>query len=236
MQVDAELISSENFNIKFKNYLRDFYIYQFKERGSDFKIRGTKDVYKRQGLKPTAIIIDDNWQKQYGTAMPDLDKWPTLCEFAEQEHQKGRKVVLWFKCWSAEGLDADECLSVWSQPVAADPTSPKYQERLKRTIYKLLSSEDGCYNCDGFKIDFANCLPVGVPVQAHEPGVYGVETVSYTHLDVYKRQAEPSFIPPRPKMEATIISAARAHAIFLFCRCFMTNLHSWQTFALCHCF
>ena len=43
MPVDAELISSENFNIKFKNYLRDFYIYQFKERGSDFKIRGTND-------------------------------------------------------------------------------------------------------------------------------------------------------------------------------------------------
>ena len=61
--------------------------------------------------------------------------------------------------------------------MAADPTSPKYQERLKRTIYKLLSSEDGCYNCDGFKIDFANCLPVGVPVQAHEPGVYGVEMI-----------------------------------------------------------
>ena len=129
------------------------------------------------GLKPTAIIIDDKWQKQYGTALPDLDKWPNLREFAEQEHQKGRKVVLWFKCWSAEGLDSDECLSVWSQPVAADPTSPKYQERLKRTIYKLLSSEDGCYNCDGFKIDFANCLPVGVPVQAHEPGVYGVEMI-----------------------------------------------------------
>lgn len=43
MAVDAEFIGSEGFNIKFKNYLRDFYIYQFKERGSDFKVRGTND-------------------------------------------------------------------------------------------------------------------------------------------------------------------------------------------------
>lgn len=43
MAVDAELISSEGFNLKFKNYLRDFFIYQFKERGSDFKVKGTND-------------------------------------------------------------------------------------------------------------------------------------------------------------------------------------------------
>ncbi len=43
MAVDAELIGSEGFNLKFKNYLRDFFIYQFKERGSDFKVKGTND-------------------------------------------------------------------------------------------------------------------------------------------------------------------------------------------------
>ena len=43
MAADAELISSEGFNLKFKNYLRDFFIYQFKERGSDFKVKGTND-------------------------------------------------------------------------------------------------------------------------------------------------------------------------------------------------
>lgn len=43
MAVDAELIGSEGFNLKFKNYLRDFYIYQFKERGSDFKVKGTNN-------------------------------------------------------------------------------------------------------------------------------------------------------------------------------------------------
>lgn len=43
MAVDAELISSEGFNLKFKNYLRDFFVYQFKEKGSDFKAKGKND-------------------------------------------------------------------------------------------------------------------------------------------------------------------------------------------------
>ena len=43
MAADSELISTENFNLKFKNYLRDFYVYQFKERGTDFKARGITD-------------------------------------------------------------------------------------------------------------------------------------------------------------------------------------------------
>lgn len=41
MSSDAEFISSGNFNTKFKNYLRDFYIYQFKDRGTDFYDKGS---------------------------------------------------------------------------------------------------------------------------------------------------------------------------------------------------
>lgn len=54
MAVDAELISSEGFNLKFKNYLRDFYIYQFKEKGSDFRAKGNKS-------KVNKIIIDSTF-------------------------------------------------------------------------------------------------------------------------------------------------------------------------------
>ena len=46
---------------------------------------------------------------------------------------------------------------------------------MKETIRRLLSDEAGCYNCDGFKIDFANCMPLGKYVQTHEEGVCGVE-------------------------------------------------------------
>lgn len=54
MAADAELIGSEGFNLKFKNYLRDFYIYQFKEKGSDFRAKGNKS-------KVNKIIIDSTF-------------------------------------------------------------------------------------------------------------------------------------------------------------------------------
>lgn len=127
------------------------------------------------GLKPAAVIIDDKWQKSYGEALPDPGKWPDFRRFVDEQHEKGRKVVLWFKSWNCEGLPADECVSIWSQPLGADPTNPKYQERLRQTLYKLLSADAGCYNCDGFKIDFANCMPLGKNLRIHEPGVYGIE-------------------------------------------------------------
>jgi len=127
------------------------------------------------GLQPTVIIIDDKWQGRYGESLPDPAKWPDLRAFADREHAKGRKVLLWFKTWNTEGLDADECVTLWSQPLGADPTSPKYRKRMERTIRLLLSDEAGCYNCDGFKIDFANCMPLGAGLRTFEPGVYGVE-------------------------------------------------------------
>ncbi|MEG0693218.1 MAG: hypothetical protein RR444_09090 [Oscillospiraceae bacterium] len=137
-------------------------------------------------LEPTAIIIDDKWQKEYGVALPDEDKWPNLREFTEQEHKKGRKVVLWFKSWSCEGLPADECLTLWSQPVGADPTNPRYINRMEQTIRKLLSDEEGCYNCDGFKIDFADCFPKGKGVCAYEKGIYGIELVKRLLMLLYR--------------------------------------------------
>ena len=128
-----------------------------------------------KNLHPTALIIDDKWQKYYGEALPDPEKWPDLRAFVEREHAKGRKVVLWFKTWSGEGLDADECVDLYCHPYCADPTSPKYQARMRETIRILLSDEEGCYNCDGFKIDFANCMPFGRTAHAAESSVYGVE-------------------------------------------------------------
>ena len=137
-------------------------------------------------LHPTALIIDDKWQKYYGEALPDPEKWPDLRGFVDSEHKKGRRVVLWFKSWNCEGLDQDECVTLWSQPVGADPTSPKYQERIYKTFHKLLSSDEGCYNCDRFKIDFANCMPLGEDIQAHEKGVYGIELLRRFYELIYK--------------------------------------------------
>lgn len=127
------------------------------------------------GLKPSAIIIDDKWQGQYGELLPDPAKWPDMRAFVDAEHAKGRKVVLWLKSWDNEGLRAEECVRCLCTPYGADPTSPVYCRRIQETMRRLLSSEPGCFNCDGFKIDFANCMPLGRNLATHERGVYGIE-------------------------------------------------------------
>jgi hypothetical protein len=127
------------------------------------------------GLKPSAIIIDDKWQSRYGELLPDPVKWPDLRAFVDSEHAKGRRVLLWMKTWDNEGLRAEESVHCLCTPYGADPTSPAYQRRIAETMRRLLSSEPGCYDCDGFKIDFANCMPLGKNLATHQPGVYGIE-------------------------------------------------------------
>lgn len=127
------------------------------------------------GLKPSVIIIDDKWQKEYGVLLPDPEKWPDLRSFVDTEHAKGRRVLLWMKSWDKEGLSPEECIKSNSTLKGADPTSPVYQKRIKETMHKLLSDEPGCFNCDGFKIDFLSTLPTGKDLEIHEPGVYGIE-------------------------------------------------------------
>lgn len=128
-------------------------------------------------LHPTAMIIDDKWQGKYGELLPDPKKWPDMRAFVDEQHAKGRKVVLWVKVWNAEGLDADECITLEQQPYAADPTNPKYQKRLRETVHKLLSPDEGCFNCDGFKLDFVNCIFMTKELRTYEKNVYGIELV-----------------------------------------------------------
>jgi hypothetical protein len=127
------------------------------------------------GLHPAFIIVDAKWQGAYGEALPDPMKWPDLRGFVNWQHGKGRRVVLWFMMWNTEGLPAEECVTTWLNPSGADPTNPKYQARMKSTIRNLLSSDPDCYDCDGFKLDFGNVMPLGINLSTYEPGVYGIE-------------------------------------------------------------
>lgn len=129
------------------------------------------------GLNVTALIIDDKWQKEYGTAMPDPEKWESLRAFTDREHSKGRRVLLWLKCWDDEGLPEEECIKKDGKPCGGDPTNPKYINRLKEIVRRLLSDGEGCFGCDGFKIDFADCVPTGEGIETFEPGVRGIELV-----------------------------------------------------------
>lgn len=127
------------------------------------------------GLKPAALIVDAKWQETFGAMLPDPVRWPDMRGFVDREHAKGRRVVLWLKAWDNEGLRSRECVHCLCTPYGADPTSPEYIRRIGETMRRLLSPEAGCFDCDGFKIDFANCMPLGLNLATRTPGVYGIE-------------------------------------------------------------
>ena len=153
-------------------------------QGNQAKEWATQAFYEKMSdrldeldLHPTAMIIDDKWQGKYGELLPDPGKWPDMRAFVDGQHAKGRKVVLWVKVWNGEGLDEDECIVLRHQPYVADPTNPKYRKRIFETVRRLLSDEAGCYNCDGFKLDFVNCVLIHPEMRIYDKKVYGMELV-----------------------------------------------------------
>ena len=153
-------------------------------RESDY--RGFLKKIDSENLNPTLVMIDDKWQEEYGTLKVDKEKWPDLRAFADEQHKNGRKVLLWFKLWDCEGVPEDECIMLDGKKYVVDPTNPKYLKRLKNAIYSLLSSDAGCYNCDGFKLDFMDLNPRMAGAVSYEKGVYGLEMMKRLFHNVYE--------------------------------------------------
>ena len=137
----------------------------------------------RRGLKPSVLIIDDRWQEAYGTCLPDKARWPDMRGFIDRMHARGVRVVLWYRFWAPDGLPDDMLITADKIPYRydfqkdlryADPTNPKYREYMTKTIHTLLSDEEGCYNADGFKLDYAFIMPYGPEAKTYG-GKYGAE-------------------------------------------------------------
>lgn len=168
--------------------------------------RGFLAKLKKEGLNPTLIMIDAKWQEQCGTMVPDQAKWPDLRRFVEEQHAEGRRVVLWWKLWDAEGLPEDECVMLDGRKFSVDPTNPKYRKRLKEAIYRLLSPDAGCFDCDGFKLDFMDCFPRQAGAVTYEKGIYGLEMMKRLFDLIYKAAKE-------AKADA-LINMSSAHPYF----------------------
>jgi hypothetical protein len=113
-----------------------------------------------QGVVPGTVVIDDKWQAAYGTNEPDRDKWPDLRAWIASRHERGQRVLLWWKAWDAEGLEVELCIrNADGAPVAFDPSNPSARERLAGVVARMLGS-DGL-DADGLKIDFTARTPSG---------------------------------------------------------------------------
>jgi len=118
---------------------------------------------EERGIPISTIVIDDKWQKYYGTFEIDTDKWPDMKGFVEQQHRKGRHVLLWTASYHAEGLPDELCIfDNKGNKLFADVSNPDYEELIRRQITYLVSE----IGIDGFKEDW-----IGRTVQ--EPGLPG---------------------------------------------------------------
>lgn len=144
---------------------------------------------KHHGLKPTAIIIDDKWQKEYAYPTADEKKFPDMRAFSDRRRAEGIRTLLWFKLWDIEGAPEETIQVCRSGAWQCDMLSRKNVEKLDAAIYKALSSDEGCYNCDGFKLDFAMDNPIGRNVHS-DTGKYGIELMYELISHIYHKAKE----------------------------------------------
>ncbi|MBP6964372.1 MAG: hypothetical protein KBC96_08205 [Armatimonadetes bacterium] len=141
-------------------------------------------LIREKGLRPGTVVIDDKWQKQYGTCEVDSAKWPDLRGWIDARHEEGIRVLLWFGAWNPEGLSPEETVKDREgKTVCADPSSPAYQARIRAMVRRMISDEPGCWNADGIKYDWTNMV-VGEGFSTHS-GVWGIEMQKSLAKQVY---------------------------------------------------
>ncbi len=139
---------------------------------------------RKYDLHPTALIIDDKWQREYATGEVDTEKWPDLRAFVDKRHAEGINTLLWFKLWDPEGWPRELCVTADNGDVRIDPSTPEFKAHIERLMHTLLSSDEGCYNCDGVKIDFAFYFPIGRGFTTRS-GRYGCELLYELMAHIY---------------------------------------------------
>lgn len=169
-------------------------------------------------LHPTALIIDDKWQSHYATDVADPAKWPDLRAFVDRRHAQGIHTMLWFKLWDADGWDESLCLTSDKGETRIDPSHPKFLANLDEALHRILSADEGCYDCDGLKLDFAFYIPIGRHVHAHS-GKYGVELLYDMMSHIYERA--------KVEKPCALINCSPCHPYFAHL-CDQARLHDYE--------
>jgi hypothetical protein len=124
---------------------------------------------EREGLVPGTVVLDDKWQSTYGANEPDPTKWPDLRGWIAARHERGQRVLLWWKAWDPEGVPPELCVrNPDGAPVAVDPSNPAARAFLGEMLERLLGPAG--LDADGLKIDFTARTPSGHRLLHHGPG------------------------------------------------------------------
>ena len=137
------------------------------------------------GLYPRCLIIDDKWQTTYCGDIADPAKWPDLRGFVDRRRKEGIHTLLWFKIFDPEGLDDEATVTTEKSGKRVDPSHPVFLKLLDDALYRIFSSDPGCYDCDGIKIDYAFRIPIGKEFRTYS-GRYGVELLHDFMAHIYE--------------------------------------------------
>jgi hypothetical protein len=104
------------------------------------------------------VCIDVGWSSG-GVWAPHPYQWPDLRQFIDNQHRKGRKVLLWIPMWFCEGLPDAWCMRAGKQRLVADPTHKGYRAFLREQVARLVSPGKQGFDADGFKVDMLQYVP-----------------------------------------------------------------------------
>lgn len=127
-------------------------------------------ILEKRGLPIGTVVIDDKWQKNYGTFDVDTGKWPNMGDFVARQHAAGRHVLVWIPTFHAEGLPAELCVFKDGKAVAADVSNPAYETFLREKVRHLVRD----VGIDGFKVDWVWGFTRVPGVRTHAP-LHGIE-------------------------------------------------------------
>lgn len=128
---------------------------------------------EERGVPFSTIVIDDKWQKYYGTFEVDEEKWPDMKGFIDAQHKKGRHVLLWTASYHTQGLPDQMCIfNQEGRRLFANVADPAYEKLMREQITHLVRD----VGADGFKEDWIG----GCAREAGIPGygaLHGIEMV-----------------------------------------------------------
>jgi hypothetical protein len=127
---------------------------------------------EQRKLPVGTIVIDDKWQKGYGSFDIDREKWPDLKGFVAAQHARGRHVLLWIPVAHTDGLPDALCVHDDHGKCIAPALGDSAYEKFLRGQIRYLVETVGV---DGFKEDWVWApSAAGLPVP---PELAGIEAV-----------------------------------------------------------
>ena len=102
----------------------------------------------RLGISNFTLILDDKWQRFYGDPKPD-QRFKDLRELIEWCHQRGHRVLLWWRSWKAEEGSLAQEMGL-ADDGFVDATNPGFVPYVRECM-KIMLRE---FDADGFKVDY----------------------------------------------------------------------------------